>query len=59
MNNENNEQEEKKEELMDMKCPNCGGQLVKRIARRGKNKGKEFIACSNYPKCKYILNEKE
>ena len=32
-------------------CPNCGGELLKRQGRFG-----EFIACSNYPKCKYSRN---
>lgn len=31
------------------KCPQCGGELKKRISRFGK-----FIGCSNYPKCKFI-----
>ncbi|MCQ2856715.1 type I DNA topoisomerase [Helicobacter pylori] len=30
-------------------CPKCGGELVKKSSRYG-----EFIACNNYPKCKYI-----
>ena len=30
------------------KCPECGGALVERIGRYGK-----FVACSNFPKCKY------
>jgi len=29
-------------------CPECGGNLISRFSRFGK-----FIACSNYPKCKY------
>lgn len=33
-------------------CPECGGNL---IIRRGKFG--EFVACSNYPKCKYIKKE--
>lgn len=33
------------------KCPNCGGELVKRKGRFG-----EFIACLNFPKCKYTKN---
>ena len=33
-------------------CPNCGGELVIRKSKYG-----EFKACSNYPKCKFILNE--
>nr|WP_033599198.1 type I DNA topoisomerase [Helicobacter pylori] len=30
-------------------CPQCGGELVKKNSRYG-----EFIACNNYPKCKYV-----
>lgn len=37
-------------------CPRCGHPLVKRIARRGVNQGKEFFGCSNYPHCRYIEN---
>jgi ssDNA-binding Zn-finger/Zn-ribbon topoisomerase 1 len=35
-------------------CPKCSSKLVKRVAKKGKNAGKEFMACSTYPKCKYI-----
>ncbi len=30
-------------------CPKCDGELVKKNSRYG-----EFIACNNYPKCKYV-----
>ena len=33
-------------------CPNCGSPLVKRKGKYG-----EFVACSNYPTCKYIPKE--
>ncbi len=33
-------------------CPNCGNPLVIRNGRYG-----EFVACSNYPECKYIKQE--
>ncbi len=33
-------------------CPECGGDLVIRKGKFG-----EFVACSNYPKCKYIKKE--
>ncbi len=36
------------------KCPNCGSDLVIRRGKYG-----EFTACSNYPKCKYIKQEKK
>lgn len=33
-------------------CPKCGNPLVIRKGRYG-----EFVACSNYPKCKYIKQD--
>jgi DNA topoisomerase-1 len=36
------------QEKLDRKCPKCGGELVMKFGRFGK-----FIACSNYPECKY------
>ena len=35
-------------------CPNCGSNLVIRKGRYG-----EFVACSNYPECKYIKKEEK
>lgn len=35
-------------------CPECGSPLVIRKGRYG-----EFVACSNYPTCKYIKKEKK
>ena len=35
-------------------CPECGGDLVIRKGKYG-----EFVACSNYPTCKYIKKEKK
>lgn len=32
-------------------CPRCGGKLVERTGPNG-----EFIACSNFPKCKFTKN---
>lgn len=34
-------------------CPDCGGELVLRVARHGKNAGDKFWGCSNFPKCKF------
>jgi len=33
------------------KCPECGSPLVAKISKYG-----PFMACSNYPQCKFILN---
>ena len=35
-------------------CPECGGDLVVRKGKYG-----EFVACSNYPTCKYVKKEKK
>jgi len=35
-------------------CPNCNSPLVKKRSKYG-----EFVACSNYPTCKYIKTEKK
>ncbi len=52
--------EEKQEpESTDVTCPKCKkGTIVKREAKRGKNKGNIFYACDNFPKCKNILRGK-
>ncbi len=52
-----NEEIAKKETLhekLDEKCPDCGSDLVLKMGRYGK-----FIACSNFPKCKYTRNIKD
>ena len=45
---------EKKEEKIEEKCPECGGDLVIKFGRFGK-----FIACSNFPTCKYTGKTEE
>ncbi|MDE7106329.1 MAG: topoisomerase DNA-binding C4 zinc finger domain-containing protein [Anaeroplasmataceae bacterium] len=43
-----------------MICPKCGkGNMVKRVASKGKNKGNIFYGCSNFPRCKNIMSEEE
>lgn len=37
-------------------CPRCGAPMIKRRAQKGKNAGKCFYGCSNYPKCRGIIN---
>ena len=46
--------EKKEPEKVGEKCPECGEELVKRRGKYG-----EFIACSNYPECKYIKKEEK
>lgn len=35
-------------------CPLCGHDLVERVVGKGKRKGSTFVACSNFPKCRFI-----
>ncbi len=43
------EMEKKAPETTGEKCPECGGDLVYRQSKYG-----TFVACGNYPKCKYV-----
>ncbi len=36
-------------------CPVCGKQMVKREAKKGKSIGKIFYGCSQFPKCRGVL----
>ncbi|MDO8240452.1 MAG: type I DNA topoisomerase [Candidatus Moranbacteria bacterium] len=50
-NLEKKTKEIKKEDLqekLDRQCPDCGGDLIMKFGRFGK-----FIACANYPSCKF------
>ncbi len=39
-------------------CPLCKkGEMVERVAGKGRNKGKTFYACNQFPKCKHIVND--
>ena len=44
--------EEKNATISSGICPKCGGRLKKRNGRYG-----SFYGCSNYPKCKFTMNE--
>jgi very-short-patch-repair endonuclease len=35
-------------------CPKCSSPLVKKMAKKGTHKGTEFLACSSFPKCRYV-----
>lgn len=35
-------------------CPRCGGKLAARTAKQGANAGKQFLGCSNFPKCRFV-----
>ncbi len=44
------------ETIPDRVCPRCGGTLV---VRKGIGKKSDFIACSNFPKCRYTESIKK
>ena len=46
--------EKKEAEKTGEVCPECGGDLVVRKGKYG-----EFVACSNYPTCKYVKKEEK
>lgn len=46
--------EKKKEEETGEMCPLCGNPLVARSGKYGK-----FVACSNYPNCKYVKKKEK
>jgi len=52
IDNAQNNMEKIEAEKTGEKCPDCGGDLVIRKGKFGK-----FVACSNYPKCKYIKKD--
>ncbi len=37
-------------------CPKCGSPMVVRESKRGQNKGNKFWGCTNFPKCRGIVN---
>ena len=37
-------------------CPKCGSPMVKRVAKKGDRAGREFWGCSQYPKCRGLIN---
>ncbi len=43
-----------KQELLDVPCPKCGGE----IAARKNKRGDTFYGCTRYPKCDYTSNQK-
>jgi DNA topoisomerase-1 len=47
------EDKEKNDNELDIKCESCQKPMVKKIGKFG-----EFIACSGYPQCNYVLQEK-
>ena len=39
-------------------CPDCGALMVVRVAKKGAHANEPFWSCTNYPKCRAIVNLK-
>jgi hypothetical protein len=39
----------------DRRCERCGGEMRKRVARRGQHAGGAFWGCTNFPRCRHIV----
>ena len=37
-------------------CPKCNGEMVKRMSKKGKNAGKEFLGCKDFPNCRGVVS---
>jgi len=37
-------------------CPKCGSEMVIRVAKKGKFKGRQFWGCKKFPSCRSIVN---
>ncbi|MBF2720431.1 NERD domain-containing protein [Psychrobacter sp. NG254] len=37
-------------------CPRCQGEMTKRVAKKGLNQGQDFFGCSQFPKCRGVVN---
>lgn len=51
---EGKEETQKQEETLI--CPKCGAPMVLRVAKKGEKAGKKFYRCSQFPKCRFIMN---
>ncbi len=40
------------------RCPRCGSELVRRVARRGRDAGEPVMGCSGFPRCRYTLADR-
>lgn len=37
-------------------CPKCGNSMILRESKQGQNIGRKFWGCSNFPKCRGVVN---
>ncbi|MGP4713425.1 MULTISPECIES: NERD domain-containing protein [unclassified Psychrobacter] len=39
-----------------MTCPKCNSEMLKRVAKKGARQGQVFYGCSQFPKCRGVVN---
>ena len=37
-------------------CPKCHSEMIKRVAKKGARQGQTFYGCSQFPKCRSVIN---
>ena len=37
-------------------CPKSNSEMVKRVAKKGQQQGQPFFGCSQFPKCRGVVN---
>nr|WP_227672126.1 NERD domain-containing protein [Psychrobacter urativorans] len=37
-------------------CPKCNGEMIQRVAKKGARQGQAFFGCSQFPKCRGVVN---
>lgn len=37
-------------------CPKCGSDMIRRVAKSGQRQGQSFWGCSQFPKCRGVVN---
>lgn len=38
-------------------CPKCQSEMVKRVAKKGSRQGQTFYGCSQFPRCRGVINK--
>jgi hypothetical protein len=37
-------------------CPKCNSEMIKRVAKKGARQGQSFFGCTQFPKCRGVVN---
>ena len=40
-------------------CPKCNSKMIQRTAKKGARQGQTFYGCSQFPKCRGVVNNSE